>query len=1128
MFYIHLSAMAGLLLLGFSFLKMQKGQDAFQKGWLAALFLAALSVRLAAAAFSKGFGNDTACFAAWADRIFQVGPSGFYSPDVFTDYPPGYMYVLWLLGAVRKIFGIGYYSTPHLILLKLPAIICDMACAFLLFREACGKCSRQQALFLCMAYLFNPVIILNSSVWGQVDSIYTLAIIYMCLCLVHRKMYSAYITFAVGILIKPQTLMFAPVLLAAIIDHVFFKDFSVKNLLHHLFQGLTAIGGMFILCLPFGLENVWKQYFSTVTSYPYAAVNACNIWGLFGLNWISQESTFLGIPYRIFGWTAILAAVALMLALSLRNRRDTEKYPFLGAFLLVTIFVFSVRMHERYLYPALLLLLFAYVYKPAKLTFFCYGGLSLMHFYNTAQVLFFYDPANYDRKNPLILLVSAGMLACAGLLFYVTYRYYRGAGAMQAGWNPENGRDTGRSMGRADHKAKASQEETAGHRTAQGRTDNGQAGRKPEQAGNRTDSGPNTPKAKQAGPFQISHRGTPLKKADFACMLILTLIYSCFALYDLGDRQAPSTTFDMTQSQTITLDFGSKTPAAVSYYIAPWHNRFFTLEGKSRPEDMWTSLGEVNFKNVFTWQNAELGTGSAGITILRLTLKDNQASLMELVFLDKYGNVLTPVNAEDYPALFDEAALRPTVSTFRNSMYFDEIYHGRTAYEFIHGLTSYENTHPPFGKILISLGVALFGMNPFGWRIIGVLFGIAMVPFVYLFARRISDSTLLAALACTLFTFDFMHFAQTRLATIDVYVTFFVILMYYFMYQYSQLSFYDTELKKTWLPLGACGVCMGFGVASKWTGIYAGAGLALIFFSTLYRRAKEYRFAKKNPSGSTCGISHKHVIEHFAPDTKRTVGFCMVFFVAVPALIYLLSYLPFRDYSDRALFDRMLYNQKTMFGYHSGLDSTHPYSSTWYEWPIMKRPIWYYSRTVTKTPHTPSKNLRPEADTGEANIAASNGTAKFPYRTTDTVPQPVDTGLREGISSFGNPAVWWLGIPAALHMVYLWFRKKDKNAAFLVIGYLAQYLPWFFVTRITFIYHYFPSVIFVVLMIMYSIMQEKENMSKRTFFGIVLLYGAASVILFLMFYPVLAGQPVAASYVAKYLRWFKSWVLTAK
>ena len=70
-------------------------------------------------------------------------------------------------------------------------------------------------------------------------------------------------------------------------------------------------------------------------------------------------------------------------------------------------------------------------------------------------------------------------------------------------------------------------------------------------------------------------------------------------------------------------------------------------------------------------------------------------------------------------------------------------------------------------------------------------------------------------LASTLFAFDFMHFAQTRIATIDVYITFFVLLMYYFMYQYMETSFYDTPLKKTWIPLGACGLCMGLGVASN-------------------------------------------------------------------------------------------------------------------------------------------------------------------------------------------------------------------------------------------------------------------------------------------------------------------------
>ena len=121
-----------------------------------------------------------------------------------------------------------------------------------------------------------------------------------------------------------------------------------------------------------------------------------------------------------------------------------------------------------------------------------------------------------------------------------------------------------------------------------------------------------------------------------------------------------------------------------------------------------------------------------------------------------------------------------------------------------------------------------------------------------------------------------------------------------------------------------------------------------------------------------------------------------------------------------------------------------------------------------------------------------------------------------------------MGIPAAFYMIYLWLRKKDRTAAFLVIGYLAQYLPWFFVTRITFIYHYFPSVVFVVLMIMYSLVQWKDKLPKRAFLTITLIYGVTAVGLFLLFYSVLSGQPVEASFVTDYLRWFKTWVLTSK
>ena len=275
----------------------------------------------------------------------------------------------------------------------------------------------------------------------------------------------------------------------------------------------------------------------------------------------------------------------------------------------------------------------------------------------------------------------------------------------------------------------------------------------------------------------------------------------------------------------------------------------------------------------------------------------------------------------------------------------------------------------------------------------------------------------------------------------------------------------------------------------------------------------------------------------FVSNTRRTIVFCLVFFVALPSLIYFLSYLPFRDYSDRGLWDRMLYNQETMFNYHSNLDSTHPYSSTWYEWPIIKRPIWYYSRTITRTATGGTragcvKNSQVSKDTA-ITAAQASGTNE-PMLTKKLRPGPrtvtrtLNTSLREGISSFGNPAVWWPGIPAAFYMIYLWAKKKDSIAAFLLIGYLAQYLPWFFVTRITFIYHYFPSVVFVVLMITYSILQWKDKMPKRNFIALAAVYGIIAFGLFLLFYPVLAGQPVEASYVARYLRWFGSWVLTSK
>ena len=178
-------------------------------------------------------------------------------------------------------------------------------------------------------------------------------------------------------------------------------------------------------------------------------------------------------------------------------------------------------------------------------------------------------------------------------------------------------------------------------------------------------------------------------------------------------------------------------------------------------------------------------------------------------------------------------------------------------------------------------------------------------------------------------------------------------------------------------------------------------------------------------------------------------------------------------------------NQNAMLTYHGStvLGSEHPFSSKWYEWIVMKRPIWYYSGTV--------------AD-----------------------------GIKEGISSFGNPLVWWVGIAAFIYMIINAISKKDKIALFFVISYLAQLVPWMGIERLTFIYHYFPCVPFVALMIGYSIkLIYDEAKNKKSVIMGAFVYAGLAVALFAMFYPVLSGQPCSTEFADNFLKWFDSWVL---
>lgn len=1010
--------------------------------------------------FTHGHFTDTNCFAGWSDMIYNSGIGGFYYiENAFTDYPPGYMVVLYITAAFRHLFGITASGDLGIYLIKLVPMLFDLAAGFLIYKIARKRFSENSSLFLTAAFIFNPVIILNSSVWCQVDSVFTFIVLLTCYFCMEGKRIPAYFVFAIGILVKPQTVIFTPVLIFTIIEQVFLKDFNWKKFFTDLISGISAIIMMFLLAMPFGLEKVIAQYQETLGSYEYASVNAYNFWALLGQNWKPQTGKFLGLQYRSWGELAIVAAVVLGALVFFRLKEDKSKYFLSMTAIVCTMFLFSVRMHERYMYPAIALTLIGYVLSKRKEMFYCFIGFTLTQFINTAHVLYYNVEMNQSTwvEGKIINFTAIALIL---LFVYFIYSCLR---------KPEK-----------QETLSAAATKAVGN------------GRRKQSASKQNEKKKSFVENWRKKAITLSKPRPKMKKADWCVLLGIMIVYSAFAFYDLGYREAPETSWSVEGfGQKIVIDLGEQKSISKIYaYLGNYENRMFTIEAGNDLSSM-ENKGDYTFNSVFNWEYFDK-LEMLNCRYLRLTAKDMESVLMEMVLLDESGN---PIAIPDQSSLasythgveylFDEQELFDKADTFRSGTYFDEIYHARTAYEMKEHLYNYENTHPPLGKFIISIGIRLFGMNPFGWRVMGTLMGVFMLPFMYLFGKRMFEKTWVAGVITSLFAFDFMHFTQTRIATIDVYGTFFIIAMYYFMYSYAQTSFHDTPLKKTWIPLGLSGLCMGLGVASKWTAVYAGIGLAFIFLYIMIIRYQEYRNVKQMTKANKEELSKNAIVENYKGNLIKTLGMCVIFFILVPCIIYLLSYIPFSDGTKDGLFTQCIRNQQMMFSYHSTLVAEHAYSSWWYEWPTMIRPVFYYCNTV--------------AD-----------------------------GLKEGISAFGNPLVWWTGIPALIYMVYLIIKKADRTAMFITFAYFAQLVPWMKVSRITFAYHYFPSVVFVVLMLGYCAKDFVKNKPERIKY--VIGYALAAFLLFIMFYPVLSGQPIDETYVSTSLRWkgiyfFDDWLI---
>ena len=404
-----------------------------------------------------------------------------------------------------------------------------------------------------------------------------------------------------------------------------------------------------------------------------------------------------------------------------------------------------------------------------------------------------------------------------------------------------------------------------------------------------------------------------LDPIDCCIMCILCLIFAILAFYRLGNSYAPETTYTTTTSAgDIILDLGDYTDVSyLSVFLGNLNTRALSISSYNVDQGTWDVLnGDAKAESVFAWNRIDI---NQNIRYLGLVATDDVARFNELVIVKSDGTILTPLNSAEYPELFDEQDKFDPVKTYMNGTMFDEVYHGRTAYEFIHGLTTYETTHPPFGKIIIAIGVLIFGMNPFGWRFMSVIFGILIIPVMYLFAKKLFKNRFITTATTTLFVFEFMHYSLSRIATIDIFAAFFILLMYYFLYDYFCKDTLQRTLQKKYkviprevlLPLALCGITMGFGIATKWTGIYAGAGLGILFIWYFFK------FLPRQP--------------------MKLIGFCCIFFIGIPGLLYILSFIPVIGYTEfNGLLDKVIKNTQYMFDYHANLVATHYHASPFY------------------------------------------------------------------------------------------------------------------------------------------------------------------------------------------------------
>ncbi|HXV26450.1 MAG TPA: phospholipid carrier-dependent glycosyltransferase, partial [Candidatus Paceibacterota bacterium] len=366
-----------------------------------------------------------------------------------------------------------------------------------------------------------------------------------------------------------------------------------------------------------------------------------------------------------------------------------------------------------------------------------------------------------------------------------------------------------------------------------------------------------------------------------------------------------------------------------------------------------------------------------------------------------------------------------------DTVVFDEVHFGKFVSAYYTG-EYYFDIHPPLGKLIIAGVAKVFGFVPSAdfetiggafsgnshlyLRLLPTLAGALLAPVIFLLALELGLSVAAAFAAGALIGMDNALLVQSRLVLLDSFL-----LLFGFSSVLCYLRWRNGG-SRWFLP--AAGVLAGAAAGIKWTGLSFLAIVGVMELAHLWIDRK--------------GTARKRL---------HTVALSLV---AAPLIVYTASFvvhfalLPksgpgdaFMSQSFQATLQGSRYAQEgedwppinllsmvvelnaEMFRSNQRLTATHPYSSAWYTWPFMTRPIFYWVGDMSR------------------------------------------------IYLLGNPVVWY-GSTAAV-VLALWFLvrrfRREQVLAVLVGAYALNFLPFIGIGRVMFLYHYFTALVFAVLVL---------------------------------------------------------------